>query len=371
MSWENSKWTRSENPLSHEQRKELRETAQAIVRDGRGILAADESTGTFGKRMASIGCENTEDNRRFYRQALFEQAHKVKDFIGGVILFEETLYQKDPATGDRIVKFLQDQDIILGIKVDKGVKDQEGCPGEVITVGLDGLGERCAQYKKDGCRFAKWRGVLKITAEGTPSDANIEAVTSGLAKYARICQQNGLVPIVEPEVLPDGDHSIEVCQRVAEKVLSAQYKNLVAHDVYIEGTLLKPNMVTPGQSCQKRASKEEIALRTVTAFRRVVPPGMPGVVFLSGGMSEEDASLNLDAMNKLSDINKPWRLSFSFGRALQASAIKAWAGKSENKQACGDAFVQRAKANCEASLGKYEGSGDANKESLYVPDHVY
>lgn len=370
--WENSKWTQTSNPLTPEQRKELRETAQRIVKDGRGILAADESTGTFGKRVATIGAENSEENRRFYRQALFEQAEKVKSYIGGVILFEETLYQKDPATGERIVKFLQDQGIILGIKVDKGIVEQEGCPGEVINKGLDGLAERCATYKKDGCQFAKWRGVLKIQAHGTPSDKNIEVVTSDLAKYARVCQQNGLVPIVEPEILPDGDHNIEVCQKVAEKVLSAQYNALIAHDVYIEGTLLKPNMITPGQSCKDRCSSEEIALRTVTAFKRVVPSAMPGVVFLSGGMSEEDASLNLNAMNKLSStMSIPWRLSFSFGRALQASAIKAWGGKSENKGACGDAFHERAKANGEASLGKYEGSGTASTDSLFVANHVY
>ncbi|XP_075246868.1 fructose-bisphosphate aldolase C-like [Convolutriloba macropyga] len=375
VSWENSKWAENSNPLSVEQKKELRDIAQRIVADGRGILAADESTGTFGKRMASIGVENSETNRRIYRQTLFEQAARVKPYIGGVILFEETLYQVDPVSGERIVRLLQAQNITLGIKVDQGIKDQEGCPGEVVTKGLDGLSERCKQYKKDGCDFAKWRGVLKIQASGTPSDANIKAVTSDLAKYARICQQNGLVPIVEPEILPDGDHSIEVCQRVAEKVLSAQYKELIAHDVYIEGTLLKPNMVTSGQSCVDKAGHDEIALRTVTAFKRVVPPAMPGVVFLSGGMSEEDASLNLNAMNSLCQpphsLDIPWKLSFSFGRALQASAIKAWAGKDENRAACGEAFYQRAKANGEACHGMYKGSGDANTDSLFVANHVY
>jgi len=371
--WENSKWAENANPLSVEQKKELRDIADRIVSNGKGILAADESSGTFGKRMATIGAENSETNRRIYRQTLFQQAERVKTYIGGVILFEETLYQQDPATGERIVKLLQDQNITLGIKVDQGIKDQEGCPGEVITKGLDGLSERCAQYKKDGCDFAKWRGVLKIQASGTPSDANIKAVTSDLAKYARICQQNGLVPIVEPEILPDGDHSIEVCQRVAEKVLSVQYRELIEHDVYIEGTLLKPNMVTQGQSCATKASHEEIALRTVTAFKRVVPPAMPGVVFLSGGMSEEDASLNLNAMNALrATIDIPWKLSFSFGRALQASAIKAWGGKDEGLTACGEAFFLRAKANGEACHGKYKGSGDkANTESLFVANHVY
>jgi fructose-bisphosphate aldolase class I len=357
------------NPLTADQKKELHEVAQKIVANGRGILAADESTGTFGKRASSIGVENSADNRCFYRQTLFEQATRVKDFIGGVILFEETLYQTNEA-GERIVKSLQDNGIVLGIKVDKGPVDQDGCPGEVITKGLDGLGERCAKYKADGCQFAKWRGVLKITKAGTPSDANIAAVTGDLAKYARICQQNGLVPIVEPEILPDGDHSIEVCQRVAERVLSAQYSALIQHDVYIEGTLLKPNMVTPGEGCPERASHNEIAWRTVTAFRRVVPPCMPGIVFLSGGMSEEDASLNLNEMNAI-DVERPWRVSFSFGRALQASALKAWAGKRENKQALADAFFERAKANGTASCGKYAGSKTADKTSLFVANHVY
>ncbi|XP_063718241.1 fructose-bisphosphate aldolase C-like [Symsagittifera roscoffensis] len=308
---------------------------------------------------------------KVYRQTLFEEAERVKASIGGVILFEETLYQTDPETGGRIVKLLQDHHITLGIKVDQGTVSQDGCPGEVVTRGLEGLDERCERYKKAGCDFAKWRGVLKITADGTPSDVNIKAVTSDLAKYARVCQQNGLVPIVEPEILPDGDHSIEVCQRVTERVLSAQYRELIEHDVYIEGTLLKPNMVTPGQSCATRASHQEIALRTVTAFNRVVPPAMPGVVFLSGGMSEEDASLNLNAMNGLQNVKKPWKLSFSFGRALQASSIKAWGGKEENRAACGEAFFQRAKANGEACHGMYKGSGEASTDSLFVPNHVY
>jgi len=356
--------------LTSEKQAELKAIAERIVANGHGILAADESNGTMGKRLANINVENVEENRLNYRNLMFN-SEGMEKYIGGVILFHETVYQKD-AEGKRLVDILKAKGIVCGIKVDKGVVPLSGTNGETVTQGIDGLMDRCAQYKADGCDFAKWRCVLKIT-DNTPSELAINQSAEVLARYASICQANGIVPIVEPEILQDGEHSIERCQEVTERVLAAQYKALSDHHVYLEGTLLKPNMVTPGQGCPKRATPEEIAKATVTAFQRTIPPAMPGIVFLSGGHSELDASRYLNAINQYSDGHKPWKLSFSFGRALQASALKAWQGSMDNKKTAQDAFLVRAKANCLAALGKYEGeeAASAAGESLFVSNHQY
>lgn len=295
----------------------------------------------------------------------------MSQYLGGVILFHETMYQKAD-DGRTFVQVLKDAGIIVGIKVDKGVVPLAGTEGETDTQGLDGLLERCQQYKRDGADFVKWRNVLTIGSR-TPSPLSILANTNTLARYASICQQAGLVPIVEPEILPDGDHDIEKTQYITEKVLAAQYKALSDHHVYLEGTLLKPNMVTAGQSCPKKYSSADIARATVTALSRTVPPAVPGVVFLSGGQSEEDATINLDAINKFDGAKKPWKLTFSYGRALQATVLKTWSGKKEAYKAAQEELIKRAKANSQAALGQYQGgaAGGAAAESLYVEKHAY
>lgn len=350
---------------------ELRDIANRIVAPGKGILAADESTATIGKRFADIGCENTENNRRLYRQLLFTADDCLSEHVSGVILFHETLYQKDD-NGTPFVELLKKKGIIPGIKVDKGVVDLMGSEGECTTQGLDDLAARCAQYKKDGCDFAKWRCVLKI-GKNIPSYQSILENANVLARYASICQSQRIVPIVEPEVLPDGDHDLDRAQKVTETVLAAVYKALNDHHVYLEGTLLKPNMVTPGQSCPKRASAEEIGRATVTALQRTVPAAVPGVTFLSGGQSEEEASVNLDAINKFPG-KKPWALTFSYGRALQASVIRAWAGKAENVKTAQDELLKRAKANGLACQAKYVAGSIqsvAAIKSNFVKSHAY
>jgi len=356
--------------LSKEQEDELRRIAQAIVAPGKGILAADESTGSMEKRLAPLGLENTEENRRQYREILFTGDATLAENISGVILFHETLYQKT-AAGVPFVEILKQKGIIPGIKVDKGVIPLAGTLGEATTQGLDDLNARCAQYKRDGCHFAKWRCVLKISPH-TPSHVGYFETANVLARYASICQQNGLVPIVEPEVLPDGEHEIEVTQKVTEIALAYCYKALADHHVFLEGTLLKPNMVTAGHGCPKKYTNQDIAKATVTALQRGVPPAVPGVVFLSGGQSEEDATLNLNAINQYPG-KKPWALSFSYGRALQASVLAAWQGKPENIPAAQAALLVRARANSAASVGKYQGSGAAGQaaKSLYVANHAY
>ncbi|KAF0903141.1 hypothetical protein E2562_025726 [Oryza meyeriana var. granulata] len=348
---------------------ELIKTAKYIATPGKGILAADESTGTIGKRLASINVENVEPNRQALRELLFT-APGALQYLSGVILFEETLYQST-ASGTPFVDVLKAGGVIPGIKVDKGTVEIAGTNGETTTQGLDSLGARCAKYYEAGARFAKWRAVLKIGAAGEPSELAVKQNAEGLARYALICQENGLVPIVEPEILTDGAHDIKTCAAVTERVLAAVYKSLNDHKVLLEGTLLKPNMVTPGSDSPK-VGAEVIAEYTVAALRRTVPPAVPGVVFLSGGQSEEEASQNLNAMNKL-EVLKPWTLTFSFGRALQQSTIKKWAGKKENVAAAQAAFLARCKANSEATLGKYGGAaGDAaTSESLYVKGYTY
>merc|ERR1712168_857801 len=327
------------NYPSAELQQELKGIAQAIVAPGKGILAADESTGTMGKRLANCGLENTEDNRRAYRQLLFTCDKDRIQPISGVILFHETLYQKAD-DGTPFIDLIRSKGIIPGIKVDKGVKPLFGSEGEGTTQGLDDLDKRCQQYKADGCQFAKWRSVLKI-GKNIPSYQAIMENANVLARYAATCQAAGIVPIVEPKVLCDGDHTLERCQKVTETVLAAVYKALSDHHVYLEGTLLKPNMVTPGQSCPQQATPAEVGKATVTALSRTVPPAVPGIVFLSGGQSEEEASVNLNAINQYPG-KKPWRLTFSFGRALQASALKAWGGKTDQVKAGQTEFLKRA-----------------------------
>jgi len=354
-----------------ELRAELKRIADAIIAPGKGILAADESTSTIGKRFSGIGVENNEENRRQYRQLLFNCDKSIGNYISGVILFEETLYQKAD-DGTPFVKLLEERGIIPGIKVDKGVVPLFCArPGEGTTQGLDDMDKRCAQYKKDGCHFAKWRCVLKIQKD-TPSHQAMIENANVLARYASICQTNGLVPIVEPEILPDGDHDLDRTQKVTETVLGYVYKALNDHHVYLEGTLLKPNMVTAGQSCATRFSPQDNARATVEALQRTVPPAVAGVTFLSGGQSEEEASVNLDAINKHPG-RKPWALTFSYGRALQASVLKAWSGKKENIEAAHAELFKRAKANSEAALGKYGGGvgGAAAAEGLFIKDHAY
>ncbi|XP_061683416.1 fructose-bisphosphate aldolase C-A [Syngnathoides biaculeatus] len=339
--------------LTEAQKKELHETAMRIVSPGKGILAADESVGSMAKRLAQVGVENTEENRRQFRQILFSADERVNGCIGGVIFFHETLYQHSDA-GVGFVKMIRDRGILVGVKVDKGVVPLAGTCGETTTQGLDGLSERCAQYKKDGASFAKWRCVLKI-GDANPSKLAVAENANVLARYASICQQHGLVPVIEPELLPDGDHDLKRCQYVTEKVLTAVYRAMSDHHVYLEGTLLKPNMVTPGHGCSKKYSPEDVAMATLTALRRTVPPAVAGVAFLSGGQSEEEASVHLNAINNC-PLAKPWTLTFSFGRALQASALRAWRGHKENQKAATEQFVKRAEVNSLACRGKYKGA---------------
>lgn len=351
-------------------RDELAATAAKVASAGKGILAADESTGTIGKRFQPIGVENNEENRRKYRELLFTSPD-IEKYISGVIFFEETLYQKD-SKGKPFVDLLREKDIVIGIKVDKGVKPIRGTDGETFTQGFDGLDERCKKYYEQGARFAKWRAVLKI-GPNEPSMISIKENANGLARYAAICQDNGLVPIVEPEVLSDGSHDLATCVAVTQKVVAACYAALQDANVFLEGTLLKPNMVTAGSShAGGPASIAAVAQATVVALQRSVPPAVPGINFLSGGQSEEDATLHLNAMNQL-QMKKPWNLSFSYGRALQASCLKAWQGKDENLKAAQDAFMRRAKANGEAQLGKYTGDAAdaASTQSLFVADYKY
>jgi len=358
--------------LTDAQRLRLKKIAESICAPGKGILAADESTGTIGKRFGEIALQNTEENRRTYRELLFTAGKDLSHCLGGVILYEETLYQKDK-NGKPFIEILNDMGVNPGIKVDKGVQPLHGTRNECTTQGLDGLAERCAQYSKDGCTFAKWRCVIKINEEaGVPTDVAIQENAQVLARYATICQANGLVPIVEPEILIDGEHSLSTSLRITERVLTCVYKTLVDHHVYLEGTLLKPNMVTPGQSCKTRATPEEIGMATVLALRRTVPCAVPGITFLSGGQSERDATENLNAINKVS-LLKPWALTFSYGRALQASVLKAWQGKPENVADAQKTLLLRARLNSLAARGKYEGEegGSAAAESLFVANHQY
>ena len=349
---------------------ELIATANKIASPGKGILAADESTGTIGKRFTNINVENNRKNRRDYRHLLFTTPNLNRN-ISGVITYEETLFEKDEH-GNRLIQPLLDNGIVVGIKNDLGTRLLPGTNGEKYTQGLTDLDKRNAKYYKAGARFAKWRCVIKIS-KNTPSQMAIDETAFTLARYAAMSQQYGLCPIVEPEVLIDGDHSIEVCAYWTEKVISACYAQLIKQNVLLEGTLLKPNMVVSGKQCPSQASAEQVAAATVRVLQRTVPAAVPGITFLSGGLSEEQATLNLNAMNKLDLGVRPWSLTFSFGRALQASVLKAWQGKKENIKAAQQALLIRAKANGDANLGQYTGdaASESSKATLYQKGYTY
>jgi fructose-bisphosphate aldolase, class I len=328
--------------------QELQETARAIVAEGKGILAADESNGTIKKRFDSIGVESTEENRRAYRDLLFT-TEGVEEYISGVILFDETIRQKS-ADGTPFPRLLASKGIIPGIKVDKGAKPLALAEGETITEGLDGLRDRLAEYRELGARFAKWRAVISIGA-GIPSEYCIWTNAHALARYAALSEEAGLVPIVEPEVLMDGDHTIERSFEVTSRTLHAVFTELRDQRVQPEGMLLKPNMVLSGYECPQQTSDDEVAHETLRCFRRHVPAALPGIVFLSGGQSDEQATARLSAMNAVGP--HPWQLSFSYGRALQAPALKAWGGGPENVEAAQRAYYHRAKMNSAARTGVY------------------
>jgi fructose-bisphosphate aldolase class I len=329
---------------------DLNKIAQAMVAPGRGILAADESSGTIKKRFDPIGVECTEDNRRDYREMMFRSKDAMVKYISGVILYDETFWQK-AKDGTPLVKLIEQSGSIPGIKVDEGTQPLPGCPGELITVGLDKLAERLKKYYEGGARFAKWRAVIDI-GKGIPSYAAIHTNAHALARYAALCQQAQIVPIVEPEVLMDGDHDIERCYEVTEFVLKQTFQELYYQKVALEGMILKPNMAISGKKSAKQASVEEVAEKTVRMLKNCVPPAVPGIAFLSGGQSDEQATAHLDAMNRIGGL--PWKLTFSYGRALQAAPQKAWSGKAENVPAAQRAFDHRAHMNSLASKGEWK-----------------
>jgi fructose-bisphosphate aldolase, class I len=329
--------------------KDLNKIATSMVAPGKGILAADESGGTIKKRFDAIGVDSTEDNRRDYRELLFRANKAMADRISGVILFDETIRQK-AADGTPLVKVIEQAGSIPGIKVDKGAKPLPFSPGETITEGLDGLRERLIEYRELGARFCKWRAVIDIGPD-IPSYNCINANAHALARYAALCQEQDLVPIVEPEVLMDGDHGIDRCEEITEFVLKTVFQELYYAKVPLEGMVLKPNMVVPGKKSAKQASDAEIAEKTLRVLKACVPASVPGIAFLSGGQSDVEATARLDAMNRIGGV--PWKLTFSYGRALQAAPQKAWSGKTENKSAAQAAFAHRAEMNGLATLGEW------------------
>ena len=329
---------------------ELNKVAEAMVAPGRGILAADESTGTIKKRFDSLGVESTADSRRDYREMLFRSGDAMSKYISGVILYDETIRQ-NAKDGTPLVKLIEKAGALPGIKVDKGIKPLPFCPGEVVTEGLDGLRERLTEYRGLGAKFAKWRAVIDIGA-GIPSYECISANAHALARYAALCQDEGIVPIVEPEVLMDGDHDIDRCYKITEWTLKTVFEQLYYARVALEGMVLKPNMAIAGKKSPKRASVEEVAEKTLRVLKACVPAAVPGIAFLSGGQSDEEATAHLDAMNKMGPT--PWRVSFSYGRALQAAPQKAWSGKTENVAAAQRAFGHRAMMNGLATLGQWK-----------------
>jgi fructose-bisphosphate aldolase class I len=326
---------------------ELRAVAESIVADHKGILAADESTGTIKKRFDSIGVESTEQSRQGYRNLLFTTPG-IEDWIGGVILYDETIRQRAD-DGTPFAELLASRGVVPGIKVDTGAHDLADFPGEQVTEGLDGLRERCAEYRQLGARFAKWRAVITI-GNGIPTDGCIRANAHALARYAAICQEQDLLPIVEPEVLMDADNSIETCYDATARTLHAVFDELFGQRVDVTGTLLKPNMVISGKGSPAQADAQRIAELTIEAFKRHVPAAVPGIVFLSGGQSEVEATQNLNEINR---VGGPWPLSFSYGRALQASALEAWRGDAANVEAGQQAFAHRARMNSLAVAGEW------------------
>lgn len=340
----------------------LRETAQAMVAPEKGILAADESGGTIKRRFAAIGVESTEENRRDYRELLF-RAEGIARYVSGVILFDETIRQK-AADGTPLVTVLQDDGVIPGIKVDIGAKPLAGAPGETVTEGLDGLRERLAAYRELGARFTKWRAVLHI-GDGTPSRYAIDVNAHALARYAALSQEAGLVPIVEPEVLMDGDHSIEQCYDATEATLRDVFHQLAAQRIAFEGMVLKPNMVLSGAEAPDRASPEAVAEATLRCFFHTVPAAVPGIAFLSGGQSDEEATVNLAAISRLAaELDAPWQLTFSYGRGLQAAPQKAWSGDPKNTARAQQVFLHRARVTSAARMGTY--SPEMEREEALV-----
>ena len=329
--------------------EKLNDIANRMVAPGKGILAADESTGSITKRFESIKLESTETNRRDYREMLFRSADAMKSYISGVILFDETLRQK-AADGTPLVDVIKAAGAVPGIKLDKGPKPLPFCPGETVTEGLDGLAERVAEYAGLGAEFAKWRAVIDVS-DTIPSYNAISANAHALARYAAICQQGGIVPMVEPEVLMDGAHTIDRCMEATEWALKETFQQLYYANVQLEGIILKPNMVISGKKCPTQASREEVAEKTLKVLKRCVPGAVPGIAFLSGGQSSTDATAHLHHMNAAGPL--PWKLTFSYGRALQADALKAWGGKPENVAAGQHAFAHRAKMNAAAAAGRW------------------
>ena len=328
---------------------ELNAIAKKMVAPGKGLLAADESTGTIKKRFDAIGVQNTEDNRRDYREMMFRTGTAMKEHISGVILYDETIRQ-NAKDGTPLVKLIEAAGSVPGIKVDAGAKPLAGNPGEVITEGLDGLRERFQEYHKLGARFAKWRAVIDIGA-GMPSYNCINANAHALARYAALAQENGIVPIVEPEVLMDGDHDIARCEHVTTWVLKEVFQQLFFAGVALEGMILKPNMIVPGKKCAKQNSREDVARATVKVLKDCVPSAVPGIAFLSGGQSDQEATAHLDAINKIGNL--PWAVTFSYGRALQAAPQAAWSGKTDTVGKGQAAFAHRALMNSLAALGKW------------------
>jgi fructose-bisphosphate aldolase, class I len=339
--------------------------ANALVAEGKGILAADETVPTLTKRFDSLGIPSTEQSRRTYREMLFTAAGEA-EFISGVILQDETIHQKS-ADGTPLIQVLSKQGILPGIKVDTGAKPLAGFPGETVTEGLDGLRERLSAYRDMGARFAKWRAVIHIS-DALPSRACISANAHALARYAALCQEQDLVPIVEPEVLMDGSHSIERCEEVTGVVLHTVFDALFEQRVALECMLLKPNMVISGKECASQASVVEVVTATLRCLRRHVPAAVPGIVFLSGGQADRVATAHLNAINRLPGA-KPWRISFSYGRALQDHALEAWHGRDENLAAGRQVLFQRARCNSAASLGKYTDEMEATPASAHSPPH--
>jgi fructose-bisphosphate aldolase class I len=338
---------------------DLNKIALAMVAPGKGILAADESSGTIKKRFDAIKVESTEQSRRDYREMLFRSSEAMRQYISGVILYDETIWQ-DAADGTPLVRLIEQSGAIPGIKVDEGTQALPGCPGELVTAGLDKLAERLKKYYERGARFAKWRAVIDI-GEGTgglhvPSMTAIHVNAHALARYAALCQAAQIVPIVEPEVLMDGGHDIDRCYDVTQRVLNKTFQELRVQRVALEGMILKPNMVISGKKNAKQASVEEVAEKTIRLLKACVPAAVPGIAFLSGGQSDEDATAHLSAMNRIGGLNGslPWQLTFSYGRALQAAPQKAWSGKAENVAAGQRAFSHRARMNSLASRGEWK-----------------
>jgi fructose-bisphosphate aldolase, class I len=335
---------------------ELVAIAEALVAPGKGILAADESTATIQKRFDAIGVDNTETNRRDYRELLFRSTQAMTDHISGVILFDETIYQ-NAADGTPLVKLIEQSGSIPGIKVDAGAKPMAMFPDETITEGLDGLRNRLIGYHALGARFAKWRAVIDVS-ESLPTPGSVAANAHALARYAALCQENGIVPIVEPEVLMDGSHDVDRCFEVTEYVLKTTFSALFDARVQLEGIVLKPNMIVAGKKCPTQASINEVAEKTISCLKLTVPSAVPGIAYLSGGQADELATAHLDAMNRRGGF--PWKMTFSYGRALQAAPQKAWAGKAENVAAAQAAFGHRARMNGLASVGEWSADLEKN-----------